>query len=470
VNVGLEAYFFGFIDLSTKMKVNTLEGIKAYLEQYSRAYQLKKSEIYKYKYLDKVHWFLNSIIVSNYFKYKTDTQKYRFVPLSSTTLKARLGKDKPNILRDLAPFIDIDHSYIPADSKSSDGYSMNDNKLELGLSVVRCKTKGYKLNKRALDELGIGKAVICDKDLIRNIELRKELQRKHYSKHKVTKQALYYIYGLKVDKKELKAIHEKELRLATSEIKKEHLKNCTDILLDLNSKTTSKDNWNSRGFYFSRSSELSGGRLYNTYNSMPKAFRKALRYEGKKLYEIDMKSCAHSLLALNFINLLSSSSREKESKLLDIVLSGNFYEALAESCKEVGKESYYKLFLEDRALFKTKFMKFIFGRIQTKYKPTFQKALELMSPKFAKYILDYKSNEGYKAISVKAFNLESSLFIDNLLHKLDNKDFALTIHDAVLTTKDRIEGVKSILKDNIVGMFPNLNLDSYNLNKLFRYE
>lgn len=452
------------------MKVNTLEGVKEYLEKYSSAYQLKKSEIYRYKYLDKVHWFLNSIIVSNYFKYKTDVEKYRFVPLSATILKARLGKDKPNILRDLAPFLNIDHSYISADSIAKNGYSRNDDRLGSGLSVIRSKTKGYKLNKKALNELGIGKAVICDKDLIRNIKNWKEKQRQNYSKHKVTKQALYYLYGLKVDKKELEAIKDRELKLATTRIKKEHLQNCTDILLDLNTKTTSKDNWNARGFFFSRSSKLSGGRLYNTYNSMPKAFRKALRYEGKKLYEIDMKSCAHSLMALNFVNSLSATNRENEGRLLDIVLGGNFYESIAIACKEVGKESYYKLYLEDRDLFKTRFMKFIFGRIQTKYKPTFQKALEAISPRFAKYLLDYKSNEGYKSVAVAAFNLESSLFLDNLLYKLDNDNFALNVHDAVYTTRDRIEEVRSILEDNVISMFPNLNLGFTDTKNLFRYE
>jgi len=452
------------------MLVTTLEGLKEYLEEHSKTYQSKRSEIYKYKYLDKTHYLINKVMFSNYIKYKTDVDKYKYVPLKSTILQARLGKDKVNIFKDLAPFLDIDHSYVAADSLSKSGYSKNDDRIGSGLSVIRSKTKGYKLNKKALKDLGIGEAVICDKDLIRNIKEYREKQRQNYSKHKVTKQALYYLYGLKVDKKELKAIQEKELKLATSEINRKHLNNCTDILLDLNTKTTSKDNWEARGFFFSRSSKLSGGRLYNTYNSMPKAFRKALRYEGKKLYEIDMKSCAHSLMALNFINSLSSINRENEGRLLDIVLAGNFYESIAMACKEVGKESYYKLYLEDRNLFKTKFMKFIFGKIQTKYKPTFQKALESISPKFAKYILDYKSNEGYKSVSIAAFNLESSLFLDNLLYKLDNNSFILNVHDAVYTTKDRIEEIRSILEDNVISMFPNLNLDFTDTKNLFRYE
>ena len=452
------------------MQITTLDGLKEYLEQHSTIYQSKRAEIYKSKYLDKTHYLINKIMFANYTKYQTDVEKYKYVPLKSTILQARLGKDKANIFKDLSPFLDIDHSYISADSIAKNGYSKNDDRLGSGLSVIRSKTKGYKLNKKALNELGIGKAVICDKDLIRNIKEYREKQRQNYSKHKVTKQSLYYLYGLKVDKKELEDIKNRELELATTSIKKEHIQNCTDILLDLNTKTTSKDNWNARGFFFSRSSKLSGGRLYNTYNSMPKAFRKALRYEGKELYEIDMKSCAHSLMALNFINSLSSTNRENEGRLLDIVLGGNFYESIAAACKEVGKESYYKLYLEDRSLFKTRFMKFIFGKIQTKYKPTFQKALEAISPKFAKYILDYKSNEGYKSVAISAFNLESSLFIDNLLYKLDNNNFVLNVHDAVYTTKDRIEEVRGILEDNVIAMFPNLNLDFTDTKNLFRYE
>ena len=78
-----------------------------------------------------------------------------------------------------------------------------------------------------------------------------------------------------------------------------------------------------------------------------------------------------------------------------------------------------------------------------------------------------KKKSGYKEVSFLGQSAEANIFVE-VYKSIPDEEFALIIHDCILTTKKNTKTVKSHLENRVRKMYPEVILPNHNLDNLFK--
>lgn len=203
------------------------------------------------------------------------------------------------------------------------------------------------------------------------------------------------------------------------------------------------------------------GRVYHTFASMPRQVRKCLRTKSNELiWEVDMSSAQPSIIFLEWLkwtkNNYSSKFKEEYDLCLKLLLDGGIYKYIESNSEYFNDLSYEKL------------KKSILSAINAENKPTqSNKELSRLFPNVMMWVNEIKKKSGYKEVSFLGQSAEANIFVE-VYKSIPDKEFALIIHDCILTTKKNTKTVKSHLENRVKKMYPEVILPKHNLDNLFK--
>ena len=212
-----------------------------------------------------------------------------------------------------------------------------------------------------------------------------------------------------------------------------------------------------------RPSVVKSGRIYHTIASMPKLIRECLRTKSNELiWEVDMTSAQPSIIFLEWLNYAKknykNSIKSEYDLCLKLLLSGGIYAYIQDNSEYFKDLSYKKL------------KQSILAAINAKNKPTKQnKELSRLFPNVMLWVNAIKKKSGYKKVSFIGQNAEANIFVE-VYKNLPDKEFALIIHDCILTTKKNIETVKTLLENRVRELYQDIITPQNKLDNLFKTE
>ena len=203
------------------------------------------------------------------------------------------------------------------------------------------------------------------------------------------------------------------------------------------------------------------GRLHHNLTGAAKELRPALSVYGEEIHSVDISASqlyfsikgfeAYLKMKANTTNLYQAKDKFPDSTLfINSVLSGNFYRSINQ-----------KLQLSDEDLRKNKIniLMPIFSQKDPKRRSKYFKALTDMFPTYMDYVKTLKK-DNYEDAARHLQRVESGIVIGKIAARLIEENiWFLTVHDAVLCTKDDIDRVYRIIQDEglkYTGYQPNL--------------
>lgn len=203
------------------------------------------------------------------------------------------------------------------------------------------------------------------------------------------------------------------------------------------------------------------GRVYHTFASMPRQVRKCLRTKKNELiWEVDMSSAQPSIIFLEWLKWTkknyNNKFKEEYELCLKLLLDGGIYKYI-ESNSEYFKGLEYK-----------KLKQSVLAVINAENKPTKQnKELSRLFPNVMNWLNNIKRKSGYKKVSFIGQKAEANIFVE-VYKSIPDEEFALIIHDCILTTKKNIKTVKAHLENRVRKMYPEVIIPNQSLNNLFK--
>ena len=208
------------------------------------------------------------------------------------------------------------------------------------------------------------------------------------------------------------------------------------------------------------------GRLHHNITGAAKELRPALSMEGKEIFSVDISASqlyfsikgfeSYLKMKANTAKLYQAKERFPDSTLfIESVLSGNFYNCLN-----------HKLLLSEEGLKANKIniLMPIFSQKNPKRKSKYFKALTDTFPTFMDYVKTLKKDT-YEDAARHLQRVESNIVIRKVAARLlEEKMWFLTIHDAVLCTKNDLDKVHQIIQAEglkFTGYKPNVKLSPW---------
>jgi hypothetical protein len=201
------------------------------------------------------------------------------------------------------------------------------------------------------------------------------------------------------------------------------------------------------------------GRMHNPITSVPKVYRKNLRYgkNKEKLFSVDCVSFQPALLA-SFYGTTKKEQREKR-RFLDIIKNQDIYKVIGEMAE-----------IFDRTEAKIKFITSLYSNKycqNTKIAKAMKKLFPLLVQKLDK--LREGGPRAHAKIAIAMQRLESEIMIQGVLkdfYKLYPGRPAFPIHDSFLVLKEDIEIISELIRKHSilkVGFAPNLKVEAVSL-------
>ena len=203
------------------------------------------------------------------------------------------------------------------------------------------------------------------------------------------------------------------------------------------------------------------GRVYHTFASMPRQVRKCLRTKSNELiWEVDMSSAQPSIIFLEWLkwakNNYSNKFKDEYELCLKLLLDGGIYKYIESNSEYFNGLSYEKL------------KKSILSAINAENKPTqSNEELSRLFPNVMIWVNAIKKKSGYKEVSFLGQSAEANIFVE-VYKSIPDDEFALIIHDCILTTKKNTKTVKSHLENRVRKMYPEVILPVHSLDNLFK--
>jgi hypothetical protein len=203
--------------------------------------------------------------------------------------------------------------------------------------------------------------------------------------------------------------------------------------------------------YFKRNA--TNGRLDTNLTTLPTTLRQFI-ISDETLYNIDIKNSQPYFL-YSLLKTERAISTEELERYGELVLSGTFYEYLAERYSE------YTGQLCTREKAKNMLFKIFFSKVES-----FSKIKEFFATVFPE-IMEYinENNAVSNAITAnKLSTIESTTIISVILPKLSEKGLKpFTIHDSFVCRESEIQTIKDTINDvtvSMYGMAPNLHCNT----------
>ncbi len=193
------------------------------------------------------------------------------------------------------------------------------------------------------------------------------------------------------------------------------------------------------------------GRVFTDVTICHKKLRKALRYKGQKMVNIDIKCCQAMLLSTFYDQ---SPVQQAEKAHFIKYFSGDFY---ADIAKQSGSDM-------SRDAAKVESFTLFFAKNYTASKTKFTKAFKKEFPLLYNNIRALKK-ENYRYVAHLLQSAEADIVIKGVSTDLFAKGIPnFTIHDSVMTTEEHADVVEKALTDKfreITGVAPTLNVERF---------
>lgn len=197
--------------------------------------------------------------------------------------------------------------------------------------------------------------------------------------------------------------------------------------------------------------QVGSGRVSTNITTLPSELRKYLKYNDKKMVNIDIKCCQAMLLSTFYDQ--SPAQQTEKSKFIKF-FEGDFYADIAQKsgsnmARDAAKVESFTLF---------------FAKNYTASKTKFTKAFKKEFPLLYGNIRNLKK-ENYRYVAHLLQSAEANIVIKGVSTDLFAKGIPnFTIHDSVMTTEEHVETVKKALADKffeITGVAPTLKIERF---------
>ena len=401
--------------------------------------------------LDRCNWFISSIIKEHL---KLDFPYGTYVNLHSQILKKYLGdrtyKDVQMCLIGLGIIIE-NPKY--STNKFSKSFSLTPKAIKLETEETHIYSKKFNSKIKALSEINF-------RETYSHPILKKILD--NTAKLLVVEEPLYYVEQIIPQPKYVET-NERLIDISeeVNSFRVDRYDAYYSSFYALNEITDPEVLFNYSLNY--RPSVVKSGRIYHTIASMPKLIRECLRTKSNELiWEVDMTSAQPSIIFLEWLNYAKknykNSIKSEYDLCLKLLLSGGIYAYIQDNSEYFKDLSYKKL------------KQSILAAINAKNKPTKQnKELSRLFPNVMLWVNAIKKKSGYKKVSFIGQNAEANIFVE-VYKNLPDKEFALIIHDCILTTKKNIETVKTLLENRVRELYQDIITPQNKLDNLFKTE
>ena len=401
--------------------------------------------------LDRCNWFISSIIKEHL---KLDFPYGTYVNLHSQILKKYLGdrtyKDVQMCLIGLGIIIE-NPKY--STNKFSKSFSLTPKAIKLETEETHIYSKKFNSKIKALSEINF-------RETYSHPILKKILD--NTAKLLVVEEPLYYVEQIIPQPKYVET-NERLIDISeeVNSFRVDRYDAYYSSFYALNEITDPEVLFNYSLNY--RPSVVKSGRIYHTIASMPKLIRECLRTKSNELiWEVDMTSAQPSIIFLEWLNYAKknykNSIKSEYDLCLKLLLSGGIYAYIQDNSEYFKDLSYKKL------------KQSILAAINAKNKPTKQnKELSRLFPNVMLWVNTIKKKSGYKKVSFIGQNAEANIFVE-VYKNLPDKEFALIIHDCILTTKKNIETVKTLLENRVRELYQDIITPQNKLDNLFKTE
>lgn len=424
-------------------------------------HELKETEYYQKKrpsikpvLVDKVNFLLNSIIHPNRTKYKHEIESYDSVPLLSSELAAMLGNREYTRIIEVLEKLDIlkvNHSYISKETLKI----TNRNRKKNGYKTLKkeAQSKTYSLTDKALNK-GIKKVGLLSPRMENKINAyRKKTIQEYLNEpmHEKIINSTFQVDFIYTNKEANEALNKYE----PDTVKGQFFTETYNELKEISTYSDTSQYLENSNYYYTQSKKVN--RVYHYYTTIPKAYREALRHkDGSQLSEIDLSNAQPLILGLDYHNSKTTLTRS-DKELKEDLLKGNFYERIAKQALKNNDAEFYNLYENNYGEFKAK----VLGEgLYFNYIPDFKKIkpaekyLLQLYPDFIQYIRNEKRLYGYKYVSHMAQRKEASIFITGIFKNLNQNDFALPVHDALIIKEKEVEKYLNKLVASFKTIFP----------------
>lgn len=401
--------------------------------------------------LDRCNWFISSIIKEHL---KLDFPYGTYVNLHSQILKKYLGdrtyKDVQMCLIGLGIIIE-NPKY--STNKFSKSFSLTPKAIKLETEETHIYSKKFNSKIKALSEINF-------RETYSHPILKKILD--NTAKLLVVEEPLYYVEQIIPQPKYVETNGRLiDISEEVNSFRVDRYDAYYNSFYALNEITDPEVLFNYSLNY--RPSVVKSGRIYHTIASMPKLIRECLRTKSNELiWEVDMTSAQPSIIFLEWLNYAKknykNSIKSEYDLCLKLLLSGGIYAYIQDNSEYFKDLSYKKL------------KQSILAAINAKNKPTKQnKELSRLFPNVMLWVNTIKKKSGYKKVSFIGQNAEANIFVE-VYKNLPDKEFALIIHDCILTTKKNIETVKTLLENRVRELYQDIITPQNKLDNLFKTE
>lgn len=461
----------------------TIEGVGEQIKEHP--YYLSKRGSYRTKFLNKITLVFHQILNSNASRGITDLNEFKDVSLSSEILKDLCGnkeyyKIKDILINDLKLIECTKETYLFPNKKTkgNGNTTINQTRHEQGLESLSGFTKRYALTNKAKSLGKVVKVGLWDKRLQRLIKEAKIKKIAKYEKNPILKTILHNSYDVYFDKEVIDKAHQDLIESGTkSREELDYYDNVRNNLLDYSKYFKRSKVITSNGFFCEYSTKERGGRLHYPITSVPRVFMPAIRVRGgAKLYELDAKNCFPLILVLTYAEKNGfdlNNLREDDEYIINSVLTGTYYNTIADECDKYGYKYLKDLYYKDKAEFKKIALSTLFAPyisksnrlkdndVEFQDRCNMLTVMENIFPNFCKYMMNYKRKFKYQLFSIQSQVVESDIFIReffalNETPGLDN--FAIPRHDSILTIKENVERYRILLAEIFKKKFKRIDI------------
>lgn len=413
------------LDGKARNQLRTYKGLAAIIKQ-TNYYKSVRDKDYL---LDKVDWFVSSIIDTNL---KLNQDLFSYVNIHSKRLKAFLGRDY-NVIIDLLVELDL--------IRKNNNYSSNNftksyrltSKLFKNKSITKVDLRTQRFGKKLsrINSIEFEKS-LADPLSIKIIENTLNIFFLDETRHFIPQPMI----------EEIKEVNGKEvIQYKDNQFKIKRYYEFAECL-NLINKGVSPEELLKFGLYFSPKKSVYG-RLYHFICSVPSDIRQLIRTKKNELiYEVDMASAQLTILILEWIK---SGDHRKAHKneiemILDLLARGEIYNYIQNESFNFDLMDYKKLKVE------------ILKIINAKYNPgPGNRELLRIFPSFMNWINHIKKTKGNEKVSHIHQRSESDIFID-VYSKLPDEVFALPIHDCIISNEDNIR----LIQERLINRFEEI--------------
>lgn len=183
------------------------------------------------------------------------------------------------------------------------------------------------------------------------------------------------------------------------------------------------------------------GRLFTNMTSLNRIMRRAVRLNGERVANVDIKSCQPALMSRLYNGLTDEAAILEAEKYKTLIKEGRFYEFFIEHLPSIFKNRN-----EVKApLYVVWFGKYIAG--WQKQAVALREVFQREFPILWNQIVLFK-REDHSKMAIQLQRWESDFMFKVLSPVLEAKDFAiLTIHDAIMCGLEQACKVKAIMED-----------------------